>query len=1055
MELTRSSGESGWRTLGRAVPVPSEPGWYALDLRAGGQRPVSADNFDQLCFAGKQGPDHSAPVPVERSQLADGMLRVQITGALPSGSEYLWTVRLTPQHLLRKLREGIAAAPEKSLADTLAAGRLDPVLPSGRSDHPPGFLPAQQDAYQACVQPGLHAVWGPPGTGKTRVLARAIEDHVRAGRRVLLVSTANVAVDNALKEIVNYLAPRPGEVLRVGPPHLPELAANDDIQLHRLAARTTASVDSERQQVQDELTSMDNLDDRVQKLDAELEDYDHAAYLAARERIANTERLKVQRAALTEAEQAVLDAQRTEHATRNALTRFEAEVAASAPARTALAELNDLAGRLADVEALVATARSAVAHHEFVLGQRGGWLRRARTRRALAVARRDLGDAQAHAAMQHQLLAPVMDRCRTVIGSVTEEALARLDRDTQIAAGRHADAERATKTATRALSTVRYEHDRLVRAGVASDHDIELVADCERQRWPQTHAERGTLLAKQETAAHDRPELEARLRELTKRSARLRKDAEGVIAKEAKVIATTLARSRAHPAVAGQRYDVVLVDEVGAAIVADVLLAVSYADRTATLLGDFLQLGPVAPEADKSDDQNVRKWMLPESFAHCGIRAARHVADNRGCVGLRHQFRFGPNLRRLANDVVYKVLEDGVTVLTGRPPENTEIVVVDVDGLDGLDTVYRSGKYAGWWPVGALVSRSLVQHHAADSGGVGVVTTFKQQTEATLATLRDADAHLGVAVGTAHSFQGREFDSVVFDLVDDGRGWISKARPDGDSFAHNGVRLFGVGITRARKRLYLITSRRQAIAAATTEGPLGALRELARAGEVQLCRASVLLGISETAHHDPVSPVEQELGEVLRGLVDVTDVHDEFSFDTALSGHIDAARESIWMWSPWVAKKSDRFLPLIAAAVARGVDVRVFVRTEDDRIMALERHKEWVALLRDTGATVIRAEVEHRKVVIVDRSLVLLGSHNPLSQQRSREVMIACRGAAFAERMLDELHAETLGHPPACSRCGQLLEVRRSAAKRRGMPYLWRCRTCRTQHDVGQRTGRR
>ncbi len=71
-------------------------------------------------------------------------------------------------------------------------------------------------------------------------LARAIEDHVRAGRRVLLVSTANVAVDNAVKEIVDFLKPQPGEVLRVGPPHLPELAANDDIQLHRLAARTTA-----------------------------------------------------------------------------------------------------------------------------------------------------------------------------------------------------------------------------------------------------------------------------------------------------------------------------------------------------------------------------------------------------------------------------------------------------------------------------------------------------------------------------------------------------------------------------------------------------------------------------------------------------------------------------------------------------------------------------------------------------------------------------------------------------------------------------------------------
>ena len=88
---------------------------------------------------------------------------------------------------------------------------------------------------------------------------------------------------------------------------------------------------------------------------------------------------------------------------------------------------------------------------------------------------------------------------------------------------------------------------------------------------------------------------------------------------------------------------------------------------------------------------------------------------------------------------------------------------------------------AGWWPVGALVSRLLVQHHAADPDGVGVVTTFRQQVEATHAALRDAGQNLIVPVGTAHSFQGREFGAVVFDLVEDGRGWISAAKWHGDA----------------------------------------------------------------------------------------------------------------------------------------------------------------------------------------------------------------------------------------------------------------------------------
>jgi superfamily I DNA/RNA helicase len=60
-------------------------------------------------------------------------------------------------------------------------------------------------------------VWGPPGTGKTRVLRSAIGDLLTAGKRVLLVSGTNVAVDNALHETLKERAFAPGEIVRVGP----------------------------------------------------------------------------------------------------------------------------------------------------------------------------------------------------------------------------------------------------------------------------------------------------------------------------------------------------------------------------------------------------------------------------------------------------------------------------------------------------------------------------------------------------------------------------------------------------------------------------------------------------------------------------------------------------------------------------------------------------------------------------------------------------------------------------------------------------------------------
>ncbi|WP_026424411.1 hypothetical protein [Actinokineospora inagensis] len=113
----------------------------------------------------------------------------------------------------------------------------------------------------------------------------------------------------------------------------------------------------------------------------------------------------------------------------------------------------------------------------------------------------------------------------------------------------------------------------------------------------------------------------------------------------------------------------------------------------------------------------MAKWLVPDAFTHCGIRTPEDVEDNPGCIGLRHQFRFGPSLRKLANDVVYRVLADGFTETGGRPPADTEIVLVDVHGLAEINQVRRSTRYAGWWAVGALLARALAEHHAADPDG--------------------------------------------------------------------------------------------------------------------------------------------------------------------------------------------------------------------------------------------------------------------------------------------------------------------------------------------------
>ncbi|MCK9894438.1 AAA domain-containing protein [Frankia sp. AgB32] len=84
-----------------------------------------------------------------------------------------------------------------------------------------------------CLGQGVRLVWGPPGTGKTTVLSRAICDLTGQGDRVLLVSATNIAVDNiavdnALLGVVKQRRHTTGQIVRVGPPQLKATADDPD-----------------------------------------------------------------------------------------------------------------------------------------------------------------------------------------------------------------------------------------------------------------------------------------------------------------------------------------------------------------------------------------------------------------------------------------------------------------------------------------------------------------------------------------------------------------------------------------------------------------------------------------------------------------------------------------------------------------------------------------------------------------------------------------------------------------------------------------------------------
>lgn len=678
----------------------------------------------------------------------------------------------------------------------------------------------------------------------------------------------------------------------------------------------------------------------------------------------------------------------------------------------------------------------------------GGWWWTTKKARAVRdKAAEELRDFEQLAGLQQVQLSELIDDHHANAKPITRDYVANANDELRKARLAAAEAERLEAEVQSELRKLCDQYQTVQSRGLPTEADHEFVRQSHSVDLPAKYKKLEYLRKQQRGAATQRGKLGESYRHLVDRSRKLRQDAERQLIEEACLVATTLARSRLHPALVAARFDVVLVDEAGAAPLAEVLLALCRATKTAVLFGDFLQLSPVQDKTIRdSAHEHFRKWVLPNPFAHLKIRTPADARQHPSCVTLLHQFRFGPSLRQLANDVIYEVLRDAAELpgVAARP--DTEIVLVDTASLGELTEIRQPGGRRGWWPAGLVLSRALAEHHLPEDNEVGIVTPYTSQRDATLAGLRDRGLVAGISVGTVHAFQGREFSTVVFDLVEDGKGWVAKAQRNAGTWADDGVRLFGVGITRAQHRLYLIADL-GAIKTAV-HGPLAALAQAGRRKQVRLWSAAALLGIEEPQPQF-VDGAFTEVGEMLRQLVTVTDISDEKTFYVELERRLCAAARRVWMWSPWISGRAKQVIPLISDTVARGVDVRVFIRPDEDRNMAKNWAQQELPALRHSGATIIRSDHEHRKVVVIDERIVLFGSLNVLSNSKTsntRESMLTLEGGEFARRLLEELQVRNLGTVHPCAQCEKPCEVRRATGRSTG--WSWYCASCKKHAPV-------
>lgn len=95
-------------------------------------------------------------------------------------------------------------------------------------------LQGQSTAISMSLTNPITIIWGPPGTGKTHTLAEIALKFFEQGKRVLILSQSNIAVDNAMLKIKQFVRERrkassvEGEIFRAGYSKIKEVFSVSD-----------------------------------------------------------------------------------------------------------------------------------------------------------------------------------------------------------------------------------------------------------------------------------------------------------------------------------------------------------------------------------------------------------------------------------------------------------------------------------------------------------------------------------------------------------------------------------------------------------------------------------------------------------------------------------------------------------------------------------------------------------------------------------------------------------------------------------------------------------
>lgn len=519
---------------------------------------------------------------------------------------------------------------------------------------------------------------------------------------------------------------------------------------------------------------------------------------------------------------------------------------------------------------------------------------------------------------------------------------------------------------------------------------------------------------------------------------------------EAKVVATTLTKSYASKVVLSRQYDCVIIDEASMAPLPAVFCASGLAQSNVVIVGDFLQLPPVAQyklvrtkykseEQSNEEQRLVQDWLLRDIFSVAGIeQAIKEGIKPQKLTQLKRQYRMHKTIADMVNDVVYARLSADYALETDdntegnehpelldlAPSEGSHIALYDTSKRAPIASIIGGGSYYNLY--NALVCIEIAKQ-AVESGyeEIGIISGYRAQANLLQKmikdTFKDKDAKKVVA-DTVHRFQGGEKQLIIFDITTP----KTKSMYDDGEAGGNDMKLLNVAISRAKNKCVFV----------------GDLKQI---GKSHSSSSSVMEALVHMAtKRYPLYDTEEFLGSFqatekadawLRKLASSDDISiemgkselfDEKNFYGAFINDMLSAEKEIIIDSPYITtRRVDELYKYFEQVRHKGIDVYLLTRVskEQDSKMQYYSDKE-IERLSGIGIKVLPFMGKiHRKLAIIDRKILWEGSLNILSQNDSTEVMRRFEGEESSKQMvsflkldknLGDIGAEKLQHCEFC-----------------------------------------